>query len=49
MDKTGINYNDSWDIVPQEDFTNSAIHMDKSGEEILAERIASIIIETDKQ
>ncbi|BBB48491.1 SGNH/GDSL hydrolase family protein [Pelolinea submarina] len=49
MDKAGINYNDLWDIVPQEYFTNSAIHMDKSGEEILAERIASLIIETDKQ
>ena len=49
MDKAGINYNDLWDIVPQEHFTNSAIHMDKNGEEILAERIASLIIETDKQ
>jgi hypothetical protein len=49
MDKTGINYYDLWDIVPQEHFTNSAIHMDKGGEEILAERIASIIIETYTQ
>ena len=49
MDKTGINYYDLWDIVPQEYFTNSAIHLDKSGEEILAERIASIIIETYAQ
>lgn len=46
MDKTGINYYDLWDLVPQDHFTNSAIHMDRSGEEILAERIASIIIET---
>ena len=46
MDKIGINYYDLWDIVPQEHFTNSAIHLDRGGEEILAERIASIIIET---
>lgn len=49
MDKTGINYYDLWDIVPQEHFTNSAIHMDKDGEKILAERIASIITETYAQ
>lgn len=49
MDKNGINYVDLWDIVPQEHFTNSAIHMDASGEEILAERIASIITETYAQ
>jgi hypothetical protein len=49
LDKLGINYNDLWDIVPQENFTNSAIHMDRAGEEILAERIASILKETTQK
>lgn len=33
-------YSDLWDIVPMEEFTNSAIHLTPKGETILAERIA---------
>lgn len=48
LDKLDIKYYDLWDIVPQENFTNSAIHINRDGEEILAERIASIILETSE-
>ncbi len=43
MDDSGIAYYDLWDIVPESNFTNSAIHLDRTGEEILAERISSLI------
>jgi hypothetical protein len=37
------NYLDLWDVVPMNEFTNSAIHLTSSGENILAERIAEKI------
>ena len=35
----GWKYLDLWDLVPQEHFTNSAIHLDAQGEEMLARRL----------
>lgn len=43
MDKHGIAYYDYWDIVPEQNFTNSAIHLDFEGETILAEKVTAII------
>jgi len=37
----GWTFLDLWDIVPQDQFTNSAIHMTPAGENVLAERIAA--------
>lgn len=37
------NYLDLWDIVPMNEFTNSAIHLTPAGEKILAEKIATAI------
>jgi hypothetical protein len=39
----GIKYYDFWDIVPENEFTNSAIHLTANGEIILAEKISLII------
>jgi hypothetical protein len=36
----GWNYLDLWDLVPESEFTNSAIHLTPAGEQLLAERIA---------
>ena len=45
IDQYGIEYYDYWDVVPEENFTNSAIHLDLEGETILADRIFVIINE----
>jgi hypothetical protein len=37
------NYLDLWDIVPMNEFTNSAIHLTPAGETLLSERIARAI------
>lgn len=37
------NYLDLWDLVPPEEFTNSAIHLTPAGEDLLANRIAEAI------
>jgi len=37
------NYLDLWDLVPANEFTNSAIHMTPSGENLLANKIAEAI------
>ena len=37
------NYLDLWDVVPVNEFTNSAIHLTPVGENILAEKIAAAI------
>lgn len=37
------NYLDLWDVIPMNEFSNSAIHLTPSGENILAERIAAKI------
>ncbi len=39
-DANGWNYLDLWDLVPEGEFTNSAIHLTPSGERLLAENIA---------
>ncbi len=39
----GWNYLDLWDLVPQDQFTNSAIHLTPAGEEMLAERISQTL------
>lgn len=41
-------YLDLWDLVPPEEFTNSAIHLTPAGEELLAGKIAAAIQETCK-
>ncbi|MFN3492473.1 MAG: hypothetical protein ACK40V_09670, partial [Anaerolineales bacterium] len=41
-------YLDLWDIVPANEFTNSAIHLTPSGEKILAEHLAPHIVESCK-
>lgn len=43
MENHAIAYYDYWDIVPEENFTNSAIHLDVEGELILAELVNAII------
>jgi len=37
------NYFDLWDLVPADEFTNSAIHMTPSGEKLLSNQIAEAI------
>jgi hypothetical protein len=39
----GWNYLDLWDIVPADQFTNSAIHMTPAGEKLLAEQVESAL------
>jgi hypothetical protein len=41
----GWNYIDLWDIIPAADFTNSAIHITKDGEGLLAEQIQRTLLE----
>jgi hypothetical protein len=38
------NYLDGWDLVPPNEFTNSAIHFSPAGESLLAEKIAEAIL-----
>lgn len=45
MQESGIKYYDFWDIVPDEEFTNSAIHMTETGQNILAERVIEVMEE----
>ena len=40
-----IKYYDFWDLVPENYFTNSAIHLDADGEKLLADQILKIIKE----
>ncbi len=42
------NYLDLWDLVPAQEFTNSAIHLTPAGETLLADRIAAAIQGTCK-
>ncbi|MBL8097683.1 MAG: hypothetical protein JNK81_00775 [Anaerolineales bacterium] len=44
----GWNYVDLWDIVPANEFTNSAIHLTPAGEKILAESLVPYIVEKCK-
>jgi hypothetical protein len=41
-------YVDLWDIVPANEFTNSAIHLTPAGENMLADALAPYILETCK-
>ncbi len=41
--KNGWNYVDLWDIVPANEFTNSAIHLTPTGESLLAEKLRPVI------
>ena len=41
-------YVDLWDIVPANEFTNSAIHLTPAGENMLAENLAPYILESCK-
>jgi hypothetical protein len=43
--ENGIKYYDFWNIVPENEFTNSAIHLTTDGEKILAEKVYQIIIQ----
>lgn len=46
--KNQWNYVDLWDLVPANEFTNSAIHLTPTGEGLLAEKIAPLIMKTCK-
>jgi hypothetical protein len=39
----GWNYLDLWDLVPVDEFTNSAIHLTPAGEKVVADEIAAAI------
>jgi hypothetical protein len=39
----GWHYLDLWDLVPENEFTNSAIHLTPTGEQLLADRLAEIL------
>lgn len=39
----GWNYVDMWDLLPPDEFTNSAIHLTPAGERILAQTLSQII------
>ena len=40
-----IKYYDLWDVIPESEFTNSAIHFSESAEIILADKITLVIEE----
>lgn len=44
-EKNDITYYDFWNLVPENEFTNSAIHLSETGEKIFAEEISKIIVE----
>ncbi len=41
----GWNLLDAWDLVPQEEFTNSAIHLTPQGEALLAQAVGQRLVE----
>ena len=41
----GWNYLDAWDLVPESEFTNSAIHMTPAGTALFAEKVAGLLNE----
>jgi hypothetical protein len=45
----GWDYADLWDAIPASEFTDSAIHYSPSGAQILADRIAGLILERADQ
>ena len=40
-----IKYYDLWDLIPESEFTNSAIHFSEGAEKILADEIIKVIEE----
>ena len=42
--KNNWNYIDLWDLVPANEFTNSAIHLTPTGESLLAEKLVPVIM-----
>ncbi len=46
--KNQWNYVDLWNLVPANEFTNSAIHLTPTGERQVAEKLAPLIMETCK-
>ncbi|MDP1547662.1 MAG: hypothetical protein Q8L87_16765 [Anaerolineales bacterium] len=47
-EQNGWAYVDLWDVVPANEFTNSAIHLTPAGEKLLAENLAPYILENCK-
>ncbi|MCL4273081.1 MAG: hypothetical protein KJZ77_04360 [Anaerolineales bacterium] len=47
-ERNGWMYVDLWDIIPANEFTNSAIHLTPAGEKLLAETLAPYIMEACK-
>jgi hypothetical protein len=43
FESSTIKYYDFWDLIPQSEFTNSAIHLNSKGEDVFAEEIKTII------
>jgi hypothetical protein len=43
--KNGIEYHDFWDLIPETEFTNSAIHLSDTGERLLAAETIPLIKE----
>ena len=41
--KNNIKYYDLWDLIPENEFTNSAIHFSEGAEKILADKITLVI------
>lgn len=41
----GWNYIDLWDLIPADEYTNSAIHLTPEGESLLAAEISQVILE----
>lgn len=41
--RAGFGYLDAWDLVPVDEFTNSAIHLDRSGTARLAEMVSETV------
>jgi hypothetical protein len=42
--KTNLRYVDLWNLVPQNEFTNSAVHLNSKGSKQLADELAAIIV-----
>ncbi len=45
VDRRGWHYRDLWDLVPPEQFTNSAIHLTPTGSSLLAGRVGAAIVD----
>jgi hypothetical protein len=43
LEQSAIKYYDFWDLVPESEFTNSAIHLSNAGEEMLTAKTVTLI------